>query len=125
MFSSQKTITNSWKKPATHFVLIAAVISCLAGCGLPDSPVSASSLCRRMADTVGKRAESCDLGSYQNNYESFINRAANGDCSNIESVRDREALTDQCFTVVNNAPCDKLIQAIREAEACHNQLQRE
>lgn len=78
-----------------------------------------------MADKAGKRAESCQLGSYENNYESFINRAANGDCSNIDSVRDREALTSECFTVVDNAPCDQLIEAIQQAESCQNQLRRE
>lgn len=63
--------------------------------------------CLDMADVVAQALTRCG-GTYQENYDAFLEGAAKGSCSNIVQVRDESSLRDTCFHFFQNATCAQL-----------------
>jgi hypothetical protein len=85
-----------------------------------------------MADAVAKRAVACndmcvaDAGgpvpcTYQNEHDSFIINAANGDCKNIVKIRDEAGLRNTCLPSLQNISCADLKSANLDP-TCKQQL---
>jgi hypothetical protein len=103
-------------------VVVAA--SCSQGLGYDD--------CLLLARTLGEVAETrCDGGDagYTRVYNQTINVAANYNCANITSVRDDDALRNECIPCLLDAGCYDVTVFCAESDAatlpdaCLDQLQ--
>jgi hypothetical protein len=116
---------------ASTFVVSALTIACSSSSsgtsGTGSTPQSGpAKACVDTADAVAKAAVRCSNGSqaaYQPNYDQFIKDAANGDCNNIVSVRDENALRNTCIPSFATVPCADL-QAGNIDGSCKAQLVR-
>lgn len=80
----------------------------------------AAQACEDTADAVAKAAERCG-GSYQANYDAFVQAAVGGNCNNTVSVRDRAALYDTCIPSFATISCADLTAGNIDA-TCRDQL---
>lgn len=74
----------------------------LLGCG---PSLSGPDACNELADALSAAVSRCG-GDGSVARQTFINAAAAGDCDTIASVRDPEALRDQCLPFLRAVPCD-------------------
>jgi hypothetical protein len=99
----------------------------LAACGDDDKRSSQSTgaqACKDVADAVANAAVRCNLGTYQQNFDGFVQAAANGNCNNIVQVRDEKALYDTCIPAIETMNCTDLQSANLDA-SCRSQLLRQ
>ena len=104
----------------------------LGACGDDDKRSSQSAgagagagaqACKDVADAVAKAAVRCNLGTYQQNFDGFVQAGANGDCNNIVQVRDENALYDTCIPAIETMTCADL-QSANLDPSCRQQLLR-
>jgi hypothetical protein len=79
--------------------------------------------CEDVADALAQAAVRCEGGDYQANYDQFVEIVADGDCANIDELRDREALYSTCIPSLEVADCQALVEGMLD-ESCIGQLIR-
>jgi hypothetical protein len=84
---------------------------------------SAPEACRDLAATLAQRASTECGEDYDTVYDGFVRTAADGDCSNIVAIRDRDELYDECIPQLETAECSDL-EAGALPPACSAQLIR-
>jgi hypothetical protein len=84
---------------------------------------SAPEACRDLAATLAQRASTECGEDYDTVYDEFVRTAADGDCSNIVAIRDRDELYDECIPQLESAECPDL-EAGELPPSCSAQLIR-
>jgi hypothetical protein len=98
---------------------IAALMAALgAGCGGSE----AEQACLDLADALASSAERCGF-DYDANFDEFVDIAAEGDCANVESVRNIETFESICLPFVRELTCAQVTDPnLMLPEACNKQL---
>jgi hypothetical protein len=105
---------------------VLAVLALCGACGSYDTgapdDAQAERACLDTVDAFARAAERCG-GDYKTSYDSFLRRDANGDCKNVSSIRDENALRKTCIPFVQSEACDDLTNGVTDP-SCAAQLQR-
>ncbi len=91
-----------------------------ASCGDDPSGPEAEA-CFALAHAAAQAAERCGE-DYQQNYDAFIHTATGGgDCGDVRSVRDSDALYNECIPSLHTIECSDLYSANLDS-SCYSQL---
>ena len=111
---------------AAVVVATSALASALAACGSYDTGSGNDSApdraCLDVVAAFARTAERCG-GDYATEHDRLIKRDANGDCKNVRSIRDENALRGTCIPFVMSQPCDDFTNGKLDP-SCAEQLQR-
>jgi hypothetical protein len=112
-----------------YLALLGSALAC--GCTFgpkpsEDTPVDpateAAQACEDTADAVASSAERCGY-DYQTNYDLFVEGAGAVDCSDFTSVRDIDALYDDCIPFLSSLSCAQIDDpALQLPASCKSQL---
>jgi hypothetical protein len=100
-------------------IAFAACGSYNTGSGNDDAPEQA---CLDVIDAFARTAERCGV-DYATEHDRLVKRDAAGDCKNVRSIRDENALRSTCIPFVMAQPCDDFTSGKLDA-TCAEQLQR-
>lgn len=105
--------------------LVLATVLCLGACDDDDDgDGDAEQACLDVADAIADAAVRCGAGTYETNYDGFIDIAACGDCGNIVDLRDRGDLYAACIPSFGTISCEDLTGGNLDA-SCNDQLLRQ
>jgi hypothetical protein len=106
-------------------VLVLVLLLVLAlGCSTSadDTVVDPPQTCQVTLEELAAAFSRCGR-DYQQSYDAQLQAIAGGDCANVASIRDEEALRELCFPSLKEIACAEL-EAARLDAACIQQLQR-
>ena len=83
---------------------------------------AAEQACLDVIAAFSHTAERCG-SDYATAHDLYIKRDANGDCKNVRSIRDENALRSTCIPFVKSQPCTDFANG-KVDETCAEQLQR-
>lgn len=103
------------KRSALAVVSLVAGVSLLASASCSSWDTGSASIddvehaCVEMVQTFARADERCG-GDYHTAYDARLRAFAKGDCKNVTSIRDEDALRTRCLPWVNSAECSVLIE---------------
>jgi hypothetical protein len=78
--------------------------------------------CLDTIEAFARAAERCGA-EYKTTYDALLQRNANGDCKNVRSIRDENALRKTCLPFMQTQSCKDLHDGLVDP-SCAAQLQR-
>lgn len=107
------------------FVALVGTFAC-AACGSYDTGSGEDNpsehACLDVIDAFARTAERCG-GDYATEHDRLVQRDAKGDCKNVRSIRDENALRSTCIPFVKSQPCHDFTAGVLDP-SCAEQLQR-
>jgi hypothetical protein len=82
----------------------------------------AEDACRDAVEVRAHAAERCGA-DYQTSYDHYLATDAAGDCKNVHSIRDEDALRNECFSFLRAESCRDMTDGITDP-SCAAQLER-
>lgn len=110
------------RSPALLLPATLALISCSSWDTGSSSIDDVERACVETVRTFARTAERCG-GDYHTAYDVYLRAFAAGDCKNVTSIRDEDALRTRCLPSVQSAECALFGQTSLHP-ACSKQLQR-
>jgi hypothetical protein len=85
-------------------------------------PTAPRDVCVDLANTVALALQQKCKALFADEWQAFVNAAAGGDCRNIKSIRDIDALYSDCVPWIQRASCADLQNASAIPDSCKGQL---
>lgn len=111
----------------SRIVVVALVVTfACAACGSYDTGSGADNpsehACLDVIDAFARTAQRCG-GDYATEHDRLVQRDAKGDCKNVRSIRDENALRSTCIPFVKSQSCHDFAAGVLDP-TCAEQLQR-
>jgi hypothetical protein len=107
-------------------IMVIAYVVCASACSSWDTgtaPIDGpEKACLATIETFARAAERCGQ-DYAIAYDLLIQKAANGDCKNVRTIRDENALRNTCLPYVETEPCNEVLAGTSDP-TCSQQLER-